>query len=550
MRAGRRFAAVAALVLAFASSGGGGASAAEEPIARNPRPAVATWRDDLRVLATTANASERAPLVARVLAAQPDWRELSAALAAWAPPPLAGDPGGGDRLLLRDFVGRDGRRRPWVLGVPAGYDRQRPTPLLVVLHGGVSYEDAAAATVASWAAATPFWQMARARGWLLLYPFGQDGAAWWDTNGIDNVLQLLREVKREANVDDDRVWLAGFSDGATGALAQAMLVPTDYAAVIAANGHLAGANIDGNLPTYVRPLVNVPVLAINTNDDPLFPTRKMRPLLAMAQAAGGRVQVREFAGGHDTARVVGELPALARFLERHPRDPLPPRIEHETADAAFGRCRWLAITALTPESPAPWHDEPNAVLPQDRVELSFVYDERHQGRGVGVRRVFPDTVAATLGLMAGDVVTALASAPVTTVADFEAARSQLRRGDPVTITVQRAEGETVLRGRLPRPVYALAFRRELISGVVRARASGNRVVLETSRVAAVRLFIHPDQFDLDRPITVTVNGQVRFAGLVHPDPDFMVRNYLAERDRHTMYVNVIDLDLETPASQR
>ena len=45
----------------------------------------------------------------------------------------------------------------------------------------------------------------------------------------------------------------------------------------------------------------------------------------------------------------------------------------------------------------------------------------------------------------------------------------------------------------------------------------NRVEIESSRLSRLSLLLHPDLFQLDQPITVVVNGETLFQGLVEPD---------------------------------
>ncbi|UCH79430.1 MAG: hypothetical protein JSU81_05620, partial [Candidatus Coatesbacteria bacterium] len=193
-------------------------------------PAAADWRADLDELLRAEPGPRQEELLAKVARAQPDWRELAAALEGLTFP--AAEVGTAE---LRQTICTDGVARPWVLYLPPSYDPQRPTPLVVYLHGGVSqleiYDDPL-----GYARENEWTGEARKHGWLVLYPFGQKDATWWDEVGMANLRNLLRTVKREYNVDDDRVYMAGFSDGASAAFCWAMVEPTDFAAFVALNG--------------------------------------------------------------------------------------------------------------------------------------------------------------------------------------------------------------------------------------------------------------------------------------------------------------------------
>jgi len=436
----------------------------------------------------------------------------------------------------------DGKLRPWLLYVPTGYFPVRASLLLVVLHGGVSGESVTPDTLRKWAEEDPFFKIAQGQNWLMLFPFAQDGATWWDEVGIDNIRWQIRLVKAMANVDDDRVWLAGFSDGAGGALTMAMLTPDDFAAVIAANGHPALGNIEGDLPLRLPALSNTPCYVLHSNSDEFYPVKKMRPLMEMAQKAGAEVLWREKAGSHQFPDRVFEIPRMTAFLRRHPRDPFPGRIVFETEQPKWGKCRWLSIEQITDEPAAQWYEDYNPIVRHEEANFHFIEDQLYKGEGVRARRVFPMSLCSALGMQTGDILIAFEGKPVKASADLQAAKQALKAGEIVELRVIR-EGKTQsLSGRLPDPSLNYVFDRSSPSAMVRALAMGNRISIDTSRVGKLRIFIHPDMFNLDQPIEVVVNGRGMFRSIVSADPAYMLRGFLAQRDRQMLFVNEIVLD--------
>lgn len=92
-----------------------------------------------------------------------------------------------------------------MLDVPASAGDKRP--MLVVLHGDREYAKDAAAR---WRAA------AKASGWVLLALEVPDGNSWWRWGGDPSwVIARAEKVANEARVDRERIYLAGWSGGAT-----------------------------------------------------------------------------------------------------------------------------------------------------------------------------------------------------------------------------------------------------------------------------------------------------------------------------------------------
>lgn len=523
-----RFSITLPLALAVALFGLGGSSA------------EAGWEEAIDALVAAPDDAEHGSLIADVLDYAPSWQEVAARVRSTAFPPT--DQVG--QAVLRTTVCIDTVERPWVLQIPPDYDPSVPAPLLVVLHGGVGtaevYDDPL-----RYASEDELGALAFERGWISVFPFGQAGATWWDEVGMANVRNLVRIVKREFNVDDDRVWMAGFSDGASAGFAHAMLAPTDYAAFVALNGHMGVASLDGDLPIYAPNMSATPIFATTTFDDGLYPSYRMRRSIEMAREAGADIYYREFPGGHDFDDVKDELPAVARFLDRHARDPFPSRVVWEAGSADFGECRWLAIDRITTDEPAQWHEDHNVALTDDRITIGFQPDYEFEGPGILVGVLSDgDYPARNIGLKAGDVIVKADDARTDSLPDLNEWKATVERGDAIEMTVLREGEKVVLRGELPEAAGHFIFKRDVPSAAVRAGFAANRIDVQTSRVGAFRVLIHPDMVSLDRNLVVAVNGEVVHDDIVRPDLEFMLRNYLDKRDRSLMYVAEVAIELQ------
>jgi len=504
-------------------------------------PAIATasgWETTLDRL-LTAPVSEREELIAAVVDEAPEWHEVADRIlsAGYAEFPEAGAP------VLRTTVCSDTVERPWVLVVPESYDPEVPTPLLVVLHGGVGGATIAEDPLGE-ASDNELVDMATENGWVSLVPFGQAGATWWDDVGMDNIQRLLRKVKIELNIDDDRVWMAGFSDGGSAGFAHAMVAPTDYAAFLALNGHIGVGSLDGDLPTYAPNLANSPVYVTTTFDDGLYPSERMRPTIEMARRAGADIFYRELPGEHDFDDVAGDLPLMARFLERHPRDPFPHEITWEATSAEFGRCKWFAIDRVTTGRAARWHHVFNAALVDDRRTVGFFPQWDFEGSGILVDGISDEESAArSMGLRPGDIIVEADGAPIDSLAALDVWKEGVSRGDAFGFTVIRDGARVHLSGEFPPEANYNVFKRDAPSARATASFMANHVDVRASRLGAFSILVHPDMFHLDENLVVTVNGDVVYDEPVAPDIGFMLSNYVENRDRSLLYVAEVEIDL-------
>ncbi|MEE9554465.1 MAG: PHB depolymerase family esterase [candidate division Zixibacteria bacterium] len=185
----------------------------------NERGLSAGWRSDLDSLFVADSPESAGKYIENILGAGVGWDEITSGIDSLA---FSEKPSGA--LILNLVLCRDSVERPYIVYVPPNYDPGLPTPLLVVLHGG-----AAGAKITEdpkkYAESHPFSLMAQENGWLALYPFGQSGATWFDDVGMANIKNLIRIIKSEYNVDDNRVWMGGFSDGGSAASGTPCLIP-------------------------------------------------------------------------------------------------------------------------------------------------------------------------------------------------------------------------------------------------------------------------------------------------------------------------------------
>lgn len=498
------------------------------------------WQEDLDQLLIVETEPEQNALIKEIVSENPDWRDVQQYIKDISFPDV---PDKGE-LIEETTLCTDDVRRPYVLYIPSECDPETPTPMLVVLHGGVNRSELIEDPL-SYADEHPLTWMCEEEGWFALYPFGHEGATWWDEVGMANISNLIRTVKKEYNIDDDRIWMGGFSDGASASFLFAMVNPTDYGAFLALNGHMGVGSLAGDLPTYASNYYNTPIYAITTFDDSLYPSDKMRPTIEMGIDAGGYIFYRELEGEHDFAYGEEEIPNFVNFLKSHPRDPFPPKLRWESALMEFGRCKWFAIDETTIGERKDWHIEHNVPMVDERITFGFYPGDGEEVSGIPVDGIVEESSAEEMGIMEGDLIIKCDDFEIENMEDLNEFKGTLNRGDEYSLTVLRDGVEKVLNGELPPPENYYLFKRERPSGMAIVERIANTFYVETSRVGAFRVFISPETVNLNEKIRVVVNDEVLYDEVVEPDLEFMLRDFVENRDRRMLFISEITVtDLE------
>ncbi len=496
------------------------------------------WRSDFDELVRAPEARQ-SDLMRSVLDKHPNWRELWDAIRQIQFPRNEGG-----KTILRESTGSDGKTRPWVLYVPKSYRSNVETPFLVVLHGSVTRPQIQSDPVGS-LTNDPWLKLADRMGAILAAPMGQAGATWWDAVGMANIKSIVRAVKQDYKVDDDRVFMGGFSDGASGAFVHAMLDSEDYAAFVALNGDMSVGSEDGGLDLYATNLYNSPMYVVTTDKDELYPTRHMRPLIEMAQNAFATILYHELQGHHSFDYAETELPQIEMFLSRHPRDPIPSRIFWEASDPKFGAYRWFQIDGVADGKAESWHQEHNAMVVDDSVSVGIQPDSEFKGKGVRIASLAEgETLARSAGLQVGDVIVEANGRKIDSESDLSTFKQTVRRGDSVTLLVDREGSRQSLKGNLPATRSHLAFKRGPTSAMAQAMFSANNFYVDGSRLGAYTIKIDPNLVRLDRQVSVSRNGRWVFQGMVKPSAEVLLRDFLKNRDRKKIVIAEVHIPAE------
>jgi hypothetical protein len=121
-------------------------------------------------------------------------------------------------------------------------------------------------------------------------------------------------------------------------------------------------------------------------------------------------------------------------------------------------------------------------------------------------------------------------------------------GRPLLITVTRGGESVRVTGRYAPTVSAgesdAMFPQQRESGRVDLKRTGNNVEAKSKGVAAFTLLLSPDQFDLNRAVTVVVNGRTVYDRLVQRDFRTLLKWAARDNDRTMLFA--AELAIEIP----
>jgi polyhydroxybutyrate depolymerase len=162
----------------------------------------------------------------------------------------------------------NGAERDYLLYVPKSYDRARPTPLVISMHGAMNWPEFQM-NVTQWNKA------ADEHGFIVVYPAGTGfGPRTWEMNGWGNpprmpdvrfISELIDKLQASYNIDPARIYANGLSNGG----GMAFVLSCTLSHRLAAIGAVAAAQL---LPwSWCKDPTPVPMMAVHGTGDRVVP---------------------------------------------------------------------------------------------------------------------------------------------------------------------------------------------------------------------------------------------------------------------------------------
>ena len=296
----------------------------------------------------------------------------------------------------------DGIEHFYAVNIPPDYDPARHYQVRFQLHGGIG-----ARTDNKPRGNGEIGTLAGAEQ-IYVLPYAWEEAPWWGNDQVLNLGAIVDALKRTYNIDENRVVVAGVSDGATGAYYIAMRDTTPYASFLPLNRFLmvlANSQIDDGriFPNNLR---NKPLFVVNGGRDRLYPTSIVEPFTHHLMASGIAIDYHPQPEGEHNTRWWPEVKDLfEKFVADHPRDPHPDKLTWQAADLAHHRAHWLVIDQFAPAAgEAREMPDVNLIVPGDASSLGeaegpLFRRQKTTGR-VDLQRIGNTVQATTQGVTA------------------------------------------------------------------------------------------------------------------------------------------------------
>lgn len=259
---------------------------------------------------------------------------------------------------------KDSLEVPFLVQLPSGFSNRRSHPVFFQLHGGVRRIE----EYPGWLDENDaggwnryFSKSADSTSMIMVYPCATKLHNWMTPeDGFDLIPQIIRQLKLMFNINENRVYLSGHSNGATGSFSYAIKNQTPFARFFGLNTH-PQVYTGG---TFINNLSNTHFHSVSTDMDYYYPQSGIDSLLALSKKYGLGFSNDLYTGfPHWLPEFDESQHAIVDFFtqaEEHSRNPFAKELYWECDDSNNGRVHWLEIIELdTLGLAAPWHENMN-----------------------------------------------------------------------------------------------------------------------------------------------------------------------------------------------
>lgn len=263
--------------------------------------------------------------------------------------------------------------------IPGTYKNTQKTPCVLLLHGAVGRSHFSDIDSTGAGDDDVLFDELKAHNYIVVRPIADAHREFdWvvsrqgtgDTYSINHTFRVLVNIivslKMVLNIDDDKVFAMGHSDGSDGAVGLGVYSPDVFAGVIAYNSML------NNLfarDFYIRNIQNRPMYLVHSSLDNLRPMKLTRAIVDSLLKFDNDILYKEYIGyNHYDKHLDKDLPLACEYMKGISRNPFQSRANWETAHSdIYSSCDWLKVTGINKASPnAMWYAPFNIIASSTR----------------------------------------------------------------------------------------------------------------------------------------------------------------------------------------
>ncbi|MCL5129095.1 alpha/beta hydrolase-fold protein [Algibacter sp. L4_22] len=252
----------------------------------------------------------------------------------------------------------------YLVHLPKNYNPKNKYPTLIFLHGAVRFsflEDyqIAQQVLSGWN--RYYTKYASLNDVILIFPSANKKYNWMTSDdGFFMIPKIVKQLKTSINIDDNKVFISGHSNGSTGSFSYAMKQPTQFAGFY-------GFNTQPRLytgGTFIENILNRSYINFSTDQDYYYPPNANDSLTKLMRFINADYKDYRYNGfPHWFPKFDESEPAykiLFSDLKERERNPFPKKITWEFDDDNYGNIDWLTdikLDTLTPKKG--WHKNLN-----------------------------------------------------------------------------------------------------------------------------------------------------------------------------------------------
>lgn len=263
----------------------------------------------------------------------------------------------------------------YLVHLPQAYNPKKRYSVLIFLHGAVRFANFSDYQIAEQVLGYGNKFLTKhgdLNDMILVFPSADKNFNWMTADaGFFIVPEIVKQLKSALNINDNKVFVTGHSNGATGSFSYAMKQPTQFAGFYGFNTFpkvFTGG-------TFVRNILNRSFLNFSTDQDYYYPPNANDSLSNLMSSIKADYKDQRYNGfPHwfpDFDESEPAFKSLFADLKNRERNPFPKKLEWEFDDDKYGAIDWLSNIKLdTLQSRKTWQQNLNF-----KIEKRLKYDE-------------------------------------------------------------------------------------------------------------------------------------------------------------------------------